>query len=82
MESEVITRRRHYGANSSESRGSRRVTIFLLMLFLSIVIGFLTTAAVLNSAIADSMEAFSIILVNSARLNCRFCIFAEVSPRT
>lgn len=35
----------------------------LVLLFLSIVIGFLTTAAILNSAVRDSMEAFSIVVV-------------------
>ena len=63
MESEVITRRLHYGANSIESLGSRRVTVLLVMLFLSIVIGFLMAAAILNSAITDSVEAFSILAV-------------------
>lgn len=63
METEVIIRRRQYGTNSSESQGSRRITVPFLLLFLSIVIGFLTTAAVLNSAIADSMEVISIVLV-------------------
>jgi len=63
MESEVLSRRLRYGPNSSESPGSRRVTVLSLMLFLSIVVGFLTTAAVLNSAIPDSTEAFSVVVV-------------------
>jgi Ca2+-transporting ATPase len=63
METEVIIRRRQYGANSSESQGSRRITAPFLLLFLSIFIGFLTTAAVLNSAIANSLEVISIVLV-------------------
>jgi Ca2+-transporting ATPase len=63
MESEVITRRLRFGVNSTEGRGSRRVTVLLLMLFLSIVVGFLMTAAILNSAITDSVEAFSILAI-------------------
>ena len=63
MLSEVVTRRLWFGVNSAEGRGSRRVTLLLLMLFLSIVIGFLMTAAILNSAITDSVEAFSILAI-------------------
>lgn len=63
MHSEVVTRRLWFGANSTEGRGSRRVTLLLLLLFLSIVIGFLMTAAILNSAITDNVEAFSILAI-------------------
>lgn len=63
MHSEVVTRRLWFGANSTEGRESRRVTLLLLMLFLSIVIGFLMTAAILNSAVTDRVEAFSILAV-------------------
>jgi P-type Ca2+ transporter type 2C len=63
MESEVVTRRLRFGVNSAEGRGSRRVTLLLLVLFLSIVIGFLMTAAIFNSAITDNIEAFSILAI-------------------
>ena len=63
MHSEVVTRRLWFGANSTEGRGSRRVTLLLLLMFLSIVIGFLMTAAILNSAITDNVEAFSILAI-------------------
>lgn len=63
MESEVLTRRLRFGANSTEGRGSRRVTLLLLMLFLSVVIGFLITAGTLNSAITDGVETFSILAI-------------------
>ena len=63
MHSEVVTRRHWFGANSTEGRESRRVTLLLLLLFLSIVIGFMMTAAILNSAVTDRVEAFSILAV-------------------
>lgn len=63
MHSEVVTRRLWFGANSTEGRGSRRVTLLLVMLFLSIVIGFLMTGAIFNSAITDGVEAFSILAI-------------------
>ncbi|HKO97619.1 MAG TPA: hypothetical protein VJU86_11540 [Pyrinomonadaceae bacterium] len=64
-EYEVMIRRGHYKANKSGSWRGRRETTVSLMLFSSIFIGFLTTAAVLSSAIADSVEAFSLILVTA-----------------
>lgn len=63
MDSEVVTRRLRFGVNSTEGPISRRVTLLLLMFFVSIVIGFLIMAAILNSAITDSAEAFSILAI-------------------
>ena len=60
--SEVATRRLRYGPNNSEALGSRRITGMLVLLFLSIA-GFLLTAAILNSATADNIEAFAILVV-------------------
>lgn len=61
--SEVRARRLRYGPNSIESFRSSHLTQIFALLFLSIVIGFLTAAAMLNSAIADSVEAFSLVAV-------------------
>ena len=61
--SEVMARRLRYGPNSIESFRSSHITQIFALLFLSIVIGFLTAAAILNSAIADSVEAFSLLAV-------------------
>ncbi len=58
---EVITRRLTYGSNSSDSLASQRRNGLLLLLFLSIICGFLLTAAVLNRAVANRVEAFSIL---------------------
>ena len=65
MQSEVITRRLWFGVNNTEGRESRRVTVLLLLLFLSVIIGFLMTAAILNSAVTDSGEAFSILAITT-----------------
>jgi P-type Ca2+ transporter type 2C len=61
--SEVVTRRLQYGPNSCEGVGSRRVTVTLVLLSFSTLIGFLLTAAILNSAVRDSIEVFSILVV-------------------
>ncbi len=61
--SEAIASRLRYGSNSTESFRSRYITELFALLFLSIVVGFLMTAAILNSAIADGMEAFSLVAV-------------------
>jgi P-type Ca2+ transporter type 2C len=60
---EVASRRLGYGSNSSDALASRRRNGLLLLLFSSVVIGFLLTAAVLNRAVADRVEAFSILAV-------------------
>jgi Ca2+-transporting ATPase len=61
--SEVVARRLQYGPNSSEKVGYQRVTGLLVLLFLSIVISFLTTAVIMNSAVGDDMEAIAILVV-------------------
>ena len=62
-DSEVVARRLRFGVDSTEGQRSPRVTALLLLLFLSSVIGFLITASILNSAITDSVEAFSILAI-------------------
>ena len=59
--SEVVTRRLRYGSNNSDTL--RRRNGLVLLLFLSVVVGFLLTAAVLNRAVTDQVEAFSILAV-------------------
>ena len=61
--SEVTSRRAHYGLNSCEALGSRRITGILVLLSLSTVSGFLLTAAILNSAVRTNIEVFSLLLV-------------------
>ncbi len=61
--SEVATRRLRYGPNNSETIRSQRITGMLVLLLMSIVVGFLLTAAILNSATGDNMEAFAILVV-------------------
>lgn len=61
--SDVVTRRLQYGANSCEGVASRQITVTLVLLYLSTAIGFLLTAAILNSAVRDNVEAFSILVV-------------------
>ncbi|MGH9881951.1 MAG: cation-transporting P-type ATPase [Pyrinomonadaceae bacterium] len=61
--SEVATRRARYGPNNSETLGSQRITGMLALLFLSVVVGFLVTAAILNSATGDNLEASAILVV-------------------
>jgi len=60
---EVVTGRLQYGLNSCEGVGSRRITVTLVLLSFSTIIGFLLTAAILNSAVRDNIEAFSILVV-------------------
>lgn len=60
---EVATRRISCGPNNTDALGSRRITRMLVLLFLSTVIGFLLTAAILNRAAGDSVEAFSVLVV-------------------
>ncbi len=59
--SEAATRRLHYGPNKSETLGSQYMTGMLLMLFSSIA-GLLLTAAILNAATRDNVEAFAILV--------------------
>ncbi|HEY5886049.1 MAG TPA: cation-transporting P-type ATPase [Pyrinomonadaceae bacterium] len=59
---DVANRQLRYGKNSSESLGGRTIGM-LVMLFLSVAIGFFLTAAILNRAVGDSAEAFSILVV-------------------
>jgi len=61
--SDVVTRRLQYGLNSCEGVGSRRITATLVLLSFSTTIGFLLTAAILNSAVRDNIEAFSFLVV-------------------
>jgi P-type Ca2+ transporter type 2C len=61
--SEVLTRRLRYGSNSSETLRSQRITGILVLLILSTAIGFLLTAAILNRAAGDGVEAFSVLVV-------------------
>lgn len=58
---EVASRRLVYGTNSSDTLASKRRNVLLLLLFSSVVIGFLLTAAVLNRAVTNRVEAFSIL---------------------
>lgn len=52
-----------YGPDNSESARSQRITGMLVLPFLSIVVGFLLTAAILNSATSRNLEAFAILAV-------------------
>ena len=49
------------GPNTFEDLGRKRLTRMLVIQFFSIVFGFLLTAAILNSAVEDNMEAFAIL---------------------
>ena len=60
---DVAARRLSYGPNSTERIGSQRVTRMLVLLFLSIAVGFILTAAILNGATGDNIEAFSLLTV-------------------
>lgn len=61
--SDVVTRRLQYGLNSCERVGSRRIAITLVLLSFSSAIGFLLTAAILNTAVRDNIVAFSILVL-------------------
>lgn len=60
---QVASRRLGYGTNSGDALTSKRIDGVYVLLFVSVVIGFLLTAAVLNRAVADRVEAFSILAV-------------------
>ena len=60
---EVATRRLSYGPNNEEGIGSQRITRVLVLLFFSIAIGFVLTAAILNGLSRDNIEAFSLLTV-------------------
>lgn len=60
---EVATRRRSYGPNNVDDIGSQRITSMLVLLLLSIAVGFVLTAAILNGASADSIGTFSLLTV-------------------
>jgi Ca2+-transporting ATPase len=61
--SEAATRRRLYVANKSDGPGIQRLSGMLVLLCLSVVIGFLVTTAILNSAVTDSRWAIAILVV-------------------
>lgn len=61
--SEAALRVLSYGPTNSESMETRHITRMLVLLFLSSVIGFLLTAAILNRATGDRIEAFLILVV-------------------
>lgn len=61
--SDVVTRRLQYGLNSCERVKSRRITVTLVLLSFSTAIGFLLTAAILNTAVTDNIEAFFVLVV-------------------
>lgn len=60
---EVATRRLSYGPNNVEGFGSQRITSMLVLLFFSVAVGFVLTAAILNGVSGDSIEAFSLLTV-------------------
>lgn len=60
---DVATRQLSYGRNSTERIGSQRVTGMLVLVFVSIAVGFILTAAILNGASGDNIEAFSLLSV-------------------
>ena len=60
---EVATRRLSYGPNNEEGIESQRITRMLVLLFFSIAIGFVLTAAILNGLSRDNIEAFSLLTV-------------------
>lgn len=62
-ETDVATRRLSYGPNSTERIGSQRVTGMLVLLFVSIAVGFILTAAILNGASGDNIESFGLLIV-------------------
>lgn len=61
--SDVVTRRLQYGLNSCERVKSRRITVTLVLLSFSTAIGFLLTAAILNTGVTDNIEAFLVLVV-------------------
>jgi Cation transport ATPase len=61
--SDVASRQRSFGRNTEEGVGSRRITAFLVFLFIGIAIGFIFTAAVLNRVAGNNIEAVSLLIV-------------------
>lgn len=61
--SDVAARQLSFGRNTAEGIGSRRNTALLVFLFLSIAVGFVLTAAILNGASGDNIELFSLLTV-------------------
>jgi magnesium-transporting ATPase (P-type) len=55
-----LNQRLRYGPNSEAAR-SRRLTGILVLPFLSILVGFMLMAAILNSAAGGTLEAFTIL---------------------
>jgi P-type Ca2+ transporter type 2C len=60
---EVATRRLSYGSNNVGGFGTQRVTSMLVLLCFGIAVGFVLTAAILNDASGDSIEAVSLVTV-------------------
>lgn len=56
-----LNQRLKYGPKNSESAKPRRLTGILVLSFLSILVGFMLTAAILNSAAGGNLEAFTIL---------------------
>jgi P-type Ca2+ transporter type 2C len=61
--SDVASRQLSFGRNTPEGIGSRRITTLLVFLFLSIAVGFVLTAAILNGVSGDNIEVFSLLTV-------------------
>ncbi len=61
--SELATRRPPYGPSDRETAGAQRLTGILVLPYLSIVVGFLLTATIVNSARGGNLETFAILAV-------------------
>jgi len=61
--SDVANRRLAYGPNNADGTGSLRNTSMLVVLFLSIAVGFVLIAAILNGVSGNNIEAFSLLAV-------------------
>ena len=61
--SDVASREFLFGRNTPDGIGSRRITALLVLLLITIAVGFVLTAAVLNRPAGDNVEAVSLLLV-------------------
>jgi len=61
--SDVASRQLSFGRNTAEGIGSQRVTALLVLLVISIAIGFVLAAAVLNRVAGNNIEAISLLIV-------------------
>ena len=61
--SDVKSRQLSFGRNTTEGIGSPRTTVLLISLSITVAIGFVLTAAVLNRVAGNNVEAVSLLIV-------------------